>query len=107
MGAFKHLRHLVHLDLSSNAIRDINLADLPQTLERCYLEDNELSGPLDLTKIHPNMKFLNLAMNRFSGTVNLRSLPQSLEIMSLGNNQLSGPVDLKSLPHRLCTLCLQ
>jgi hypothetical protein len=72
-----------------------------------WLNSNQLTGPVDLTRLPRSLTKIYLNENQLSGGVDLTRLPARLTLLGLHVNALSGPVDLTRLPRSLTTLWLQ
>ncbi|KAJ8646639.1 hypothetical protein MRB53_008387 [Persea americana] len=83
---------LLHLDLRSNALSG-TLPPLPSSLRYLSASDNGMWGPLDSVGSLPDLGFLDLGMNEFSG-----GLPEGLFVGRVGmvllleRNNLSGGI---------------
>lgn len=80
---------LLHLDVQSNVFSG-PLPELPSTLRYFSASKNEMWGPIDNVRDLPDLSFLDLSMNRFSG-----SIPESLfggtgVVLLLQRNNFSG-----------------
>ncbi|XP_010926213.1 uncharacterized protein [Elaeis guineensis] len=85
---------LLHLDLRGNSLTGA-LPPLPSTLRYLSASANALSGPLDaaFAKPLPDLAFLDLSMNAFTGRVPpaIFALPR-LSSLLIQRNNLSGPL---------------
>ena len=62
------------------------------------LDNNQLSGKINLTKLPNGIASLSLNNNQFTGEIDLTNLPSGLESLYLTNNQFTGELDLTHLP---------
>jgi len=85
----------------------LDLENLPKRMTALNLMDNEFSGTISLKKLPRTMKEFWVSNNRLSGTIDLLKLPSTLEIMWLHGNTFSGSTDFATcskLPDALHTL---
>jgi hypothetical protein len=114
VGGVLHLNSLPpcvrHVDLGRNRLsgtiafgKDLLVFSKLRILN---LNENQLSGSLDLTCLPPSLSLLDLSCNSFTGPIDLTKLPTGLTYLSLQRNRLSGTLDLSRLPTPLITLTL-
>eukprot|EP01083_Nonionella_stella_P290933 990008_1 len=98
---------LRELRLENNALTGtIDLTTLPSTLHLLNLGNNQFTGTTDLTDLPASLQCIMLWGNQFSGTVDLTRLPSTLQLLYLDHNQFTGAPDLTTLPNALDTLWL-
>jgi hypothetical protein len=98
---------LFELDLDQGELTgNVDLTRLPSTLERLFVNVNQLSGGLELSQLPSKLVTLAMNHNNFTGAVDLRNLPPSLSELALNENQLSGNVNLQHLSPGLRVLLL-
>ena len=67
----------------------IQLADLPEKVEKLSLSCNQLTGSLDMDGLPATVRTLSLSQNKFTGNISLENLPKCLKQLKLSQNQLS------------------
>ncbi|EEP76184.1 hypothetical protein UREG_01033 [Uncinocarpus reesii 1704] len=83
------LTSLVHLDISFNQITELATIGQLRSLERLWVTNNTLSGPLGETFRHlVNLKEMDARFNDITGIDNLTQLPR-LETLLIGHNSVS------------------
>mmetsp|Transcript_22827 Transcript_22827/g.31320 ORF Transcript_22827/g.31320 Transcript_22827/m.31320 type:complete len:197 (+) Transcript_22827:53-643(+) len=80
---------------------------LPRTLETIYVQENELSGGVNLCGLPFGILLLHAAKNRFSGQLDFSSLPPNIKRLYLNDNLFSGEIKFDSLPKDMIMLYLQ
>ena len=90
------------LRLDDNALSgSLDLTSLPRRIGVVNFSLNHLSGSLSLINLPPDLIELKLGHNYFSGPLTLTELPPNLQWFFLDHNNFEGSVDLHSLPHRM------
>lgn len=88
-GFLCNLRGLVDLDISFNSIQDLSGIGQLKTLERLWMTNNNITGPLDETFQNlANLKEIDGRFNSISNVDSLSRLPR-LEQLVFGHNLIS------------------
>ena len=82
----------------------VNLTKLPERTTNISLGNNRLTGSVDLAHLPAGLQKLSLQANQFTGTIVLTKLPESIKYLSISNNQLSGDFIATNLPRGLTAL---
>lgn len=82
---------LLHLDLRSNALSGV-LPPFPSSLRYLSASDNRMWGPLDNVGSLPDLGFLDLGMNGFSGGIPSGLFGRDGVVVQLERNDLSGGI---------------
>lgn len=91
----KGLTALTALDLSDNAIRDLDVLSSMTKLQSLYLQHNAISS-IDSLKALADLKTLNISYNSISSVSVLKKCPQ-LQWLSLSHNKVADLSALKNL----------
>ena len=59
------------------------------------INDNRLSGPIDVTSLPAGMRSLFFNQNAFEGKTDVSRLPESLETLYVSRTKLSGEIHAK------------
>ena len=111
-SALKAFRALKSLYLSNNNLSGvIDVSFLPSSLERVWMNNNEIKGiNLSALQSHcPYLKHLKMDNNELSHSLDLKALPLYLETLNLSANSLHGLIvfDCLTLPKTLNSLDLR
>ena len=95
----REFRSLKSLRLNDNALSgSVNVSMFPPNLESLWLHQNEITNfELSLLSRFPDLRDLRLHKNRISESAKLRALPSRLERLDLSSNRLHGLIDFDSL----------
>ena len=85
----------------------VDLTQLPEGMQRLYLQNNQLIGDIDLTQLPKGMKYLFLVSNELTGEIDLTRLPDGMQCLYLENNSFTGQIDLTQLPNEMKYLFLE
>ena len=99
--------HMEVFDASCNKFSGkLLLNNLPSTLERLLVQENSLTGTLDLKYLYvaDGLEDVNFSDNRFNGPLTLNTLPEGLESFRATNNTFTGGLSLDHLPAGLYDL---
>eukprot|EP00996_Jenningsia_fusiforme_P003114 NODE_391_length_2309_cov_32.481416_g362_i0.p1 GENE.NODE_391_length_2309_cov_32.481416_g362_i0~~NODE_391_length_2309_cov_32.481416_g362_i0.p1 ORF type:complete len:412 (-),score=36.24 NODE_391_length_2309_cov_32.481416_g362_i0:298-1533(-) len=98
---------MIQLVLNNNRLTgSVDLTSLPAGMTHLLLHTNQLSGSLDLTSLPTTIKQLLISTNQLTGSVDLTQLPAGMTHLWLSENQLTGSVDLTSLPVAMTNIYL-
>ena len=84
----------------------VDLARLPDGMQKLYLGQNQLTGEIDLSQLPEGVKYLSVGSNKLTGKIDLTHLPDAMGGLFLEKNQITGEIDLTHLPSEIKTLRL-
>ena len=79
----------------------VDLTRLPPRLKVLNIRDTQISGTINLEHLNPTLEKLRLNDNNFSGSVTFNNLPATLRDIQLSNNVFCGEIDLSGVPTTL------
>ena len=101
---------VTYFDIENNSLSgklDLCFFSPLEKLKAFYLGINTFTGNPDLTVLPKRMTSAWMEANKLSGDLCLTQLPINMKYLDVSNNLLTGTIDLRFLPPSLCSLYLQ
>ena len=90
-------------DNQPNLGGSLNLAFLPQTIDRIEIIDCDVTGTIGTADLPPDLIALMLQFNKLKGSFAIEKLPETIEALMIHSNLLCGSLRIDALPRSMIT----